>query len=156
MEFSVVKKSAIIQYSLKERLVMQRVRMVHVNIYGRVTEERQEFNNQGMIYARRAGRVILAADRENYNVIDLTTASCTPLLPIDQTGETPSRVRPMITFLGQSEPIEFLLASATGAGSSMGLFISGTGDPVRGTLEWPSHPESLCALIFFILRTVPD
>ncbi|KLO19340.1 hypothetical protein SCHPADRAFT_935413 [Schizopora paradoxa] len=134
VEFSVVKKSAIMQYSLKERLVMQR-----------------EFNNQGMIYARRAGRVILAADRENYNVIDLTTASCTPLLPIDQTGETPSRVRPMITFLGQSEPIEFLLASATGAGSSMGLFISGTGDPVRGTLEWPSHPESLCLDFPYVL-----
>ncbi len=97
-----------------------------------------------MLYARRAGRVILAADRENYNVIDLATVSCTPLLPVDQTGETPSRVRPMITFLGQSDPMEFLLASATGVGSSMGLFISGTGDPVRGTLEWPSHPESLC------------
>jgi vacuolar protein sorting-associated protein 3 len=33
----------------------------------------------------------------------------------------------------------------------LGVFITGDGDPVRGTLEWPSHPESICmcTAIFF-------
>jgi hypothetical protein len=36
-----------------------------------------------------------------------------------------------------------LILSWTGA-STLGLFITGDGDPVRGTLEWPSHPEAVC------------
>jgi len=39
---------------------------------------------------------------------------------------------------------EFLILSWTGAGT-MGVFINLNGDPVRGTLQWPSHPLSICA-----------
>jgi hypothetical protein len=39
---------------------------------------------------------------------------------------------------------EFLILSWTGAGT-MGLFINLNGDPVRGTLQWPTHPLSLCS-----------
>ena len=38
---------------------------------------------------------------------------------------------------------EFLILSWTGAGT-MGVFINLNGDPVRGTLQWPSHPLSVC------------
>lgn len=37
---------------------------------------------------------------------------------------------------------EFLVTSFTGVGS-MGVFLNGQGDPVRGTLEWPDHPISI-------------
>jgi len=37
---------------------------------------------------------------------------------------------------------EFLVTSFTGVGS-MGVFLNGQGDPVRGTLEWPDHPLSI-------------
>ena len=40
---------------------------------------------------------------------------------------------------------EFLILSWTGAGT-MGVFINVNGDPVRGTLQWPSHPLSICVL----------
>jgi hypothetical protein len=39
---------------------------------------------------------------------------------------------------------EFLILSWTGAGT-MGVFINLHGDPVRGTLQWPSHPLSVCS-----------
>ncbi len=54
---------------------------------------------------------------------------------------TPFVVKPSITVISQNE---FLLLSWTGA-STLALFITGGGDPVRGTLEWPSHPEAICA-----------
>jgi hypothetical protein len=38
---------------------------------------------------------------------------------------------------------EFLILSWTGT-STLGLFITADGDPVRGTLEWSSHPEAIC------------
>lgn len=39
---------------------------------------------------------------------------------------------------------EFLILSWTGAGT-MGVFINLNGDPVRGTLQWSSHPLSVCS-----------
>ena len=49
-------------------------------------------------------------------------------------------VKPSITVIG---PNEFLILSWTGT-STLGVFISADGDPVRGTLQWPSHPRSIC------------
>jgi hypothetical protein len=39
---------------------------------------------------------------------------------------------------------EFLILSWTGAGT-MGVFINLNGDPVRGTLQWSTHPLSVCS-----------
>lgn len=39
---------------------------------------------------------------------------------------------------------EFIILSWTGAGT-MGVFINLNGDPVRGTLQWSSHPLSVCS-----------
>jgi hypothetical protein len=39
---------------------------------------------------------------------------------------------------------EFLILSWTGTGT-MGVFINLNGDPVRGTLQWSSHPLSICS-----------
>ena len=39
---------------------------------------------------------------------------------------------------------DFLILSWTGAGT-MGVFINLNGDPVRGTLQWSSHPLSVCS-----------
>ena len=73
-------------------------------------------------------------------MIDLEHASMIPLLPISQASDTTIVVKPLITVISESE---FLILSWTGA-SSLGVFITGDGDPVRGTLEWPSHPEAIC------------
>lgn len=62
-----------------------------------------------------------------------------PLLPLSQAYDSPVRVKPMITVIS---PMEFLILSWDGA-ASLGLFITGEGEPVRGTLEWASHPLSV-------------
>lgn len=66
------------------------------------------------------------------------------LLPLSQASE-PAQfdVKPSITVIS---PNEFLLLSWTGI-STLGLFVTDEGEPVRGTLEWSSHPEAICLLI---------
>ena len=103
--------------------------------------------------AKRSGRFLCIADDENYNMIDLETASFLPLLPVSQAPpEEPSpgapqtpAVKPFILVISDSE---FLILSWTGA-STLGLFITGEGEPVRGTLEWAQHPISVgtCSLL---------
>lgn len=89
-------------------------------------------------------------------MIDLETASLFPLLPISQApsevpiAEAPLKpaVKPFILVVADSE---FLLLSWTGA-STLGLFITGEGEPVRGTLEWSSHPISIST--YFVLLCI--
>lgn len=94
----------------------------------------------GAQLARRAGQYLCVADSQFYNVIDLHTAQMFPVLPVNQASDDTMPVKPFIVFVGGNE---FLLLSWTGA-STLGVFITGEGDPVRGTLEWPSHPLSVC------------
>lgn len=72
-------------------------------------------------------------------MINLSSAEMIPLLPLSQAYDSPVRVKPMITVIS---PMEFLILSWDGA-ASLGLFITGEGEPVRGTLEWASHPLSV-------------
>ena len=83
-------------------------------------------------------------------MIDLVQASMVPLLPISQAADTTVAVKPLITVITENE---FLLLSWTGA-STIGVFITGDGDPVRGTLEWPSHPEAICKFLCSLLIDV--
>lgn len=83
-------------------------------------------------------------------MIDLNAASFLPMLPISQVPDV--TVKPSMTVISENE---FLILSWTGA-STLGVFITGDGDPVRGTLEWPSYPEAVCKflrLCFVILAT---
>ncbi|PPQ78798.1 hypothetical protein CVT24_002374 [Panaeolus cyanescens] len=94
----------------------------------------------GALLAKRVGKSMCIADKQHYSIVDLENASLFPVLPLSQAyDEVPFVVKPSITVIS---PNEFLIVSWTGA-SSLGLFITSEGDPVRGTLEWPSHPESL-------------
>ncbi|GAA5972182.1 hypothetical protein JCM11641_002531 [Rhodosporidiobolus odoratus] len=101
------------------------------------------------------------ADTENYSIVDLEAAEALPLLPISQTphpdplpattsvtGTTTSlappggpdpRQRPAIACVGENE---FLIASHTGA-TTLGVFVTETGEPSRGTVEWASNLRSL-------------
>lgn len=92
--------------------------------------------------ARRLGRTLCLADQQYYNMVNLEAASFLPLLPISQAPDESVPIRPSITAIDGNE---FLLLSWTGNGT-IGIFITGDGDPVRGTLEWPAHPEAVCEL----------
>ena len=105
---------------------------------------------QGATLARRTGRSLCIADQTNYNLVDLEQASLFPILPLSQAYEPASFVvKPSITVIG---PNEFLILSWTGA-STLGVFISADGDPVRGTLQWPSHPRSICQFCVVVSLT---
>jgi hypothetical protein len=93
---------------------------------------------QGSTLARRVGRYLCVADKDCYNMIDLEKASIFPVLPLSQAPDM--AVKPSITVIADAE---FLILSWTGSGT-LGVFISGDGDPVRGTLEWASFPEDVC------------
>jgi len=96
---------------------------------------------QGGTLAKRIGSSLCIADNVHYNIINLDEASLFPILPLSQAIDpTPFPIKPSIIVIGDSE---FLILSWTGA-STIGVFITGEGDPVRGTLEWPSYPESVC------------
>jgi hypothetical protein len=52
-------------------------------------------------------------------------------------------------------PAEFLILSWTGA-STLGVFVSGAGDPVRGTLEWPAHPRAVIFDYPYVAALLPN
>ena len=74
-------------------------------------------------------------------MVDLDQASLFQLLPLRQSVEdTPFEIKPIIQIIGENE---LLILSWTGA-SALGVFITGDGDPVRGTLEWTGYPKAVC------------
>ncbi|KAG6918355.1 hypothetical protein DXG01_015004 [Tephrocybe rancida] len=128
VNFCIVKRTGIAMYVMRERLSF--VKEIPLP--------------QGATLARRIGRSLCIADKELYNMVDLEGASLFPVIPISQAPDISGPVKkPSITVVGENE---FLILSSTGSGT-IGLFITGDGDPVRGTLEWPSHPEALCAYL---------
>lgn len=125
VDFCIIKRNGIAMYTLKDKLLYTKEIPLP----------------QGATLARRVGKALCIADNNCYSVVDLEGASMFPILPLSQAPDpTPFVVKPSITVIGNSE---FLILSWTGA-STLGLFITGDGDPVRGTLEWPSHPEAIC------------
>jgi hypothetical protein len=67
-----------------------------------------------------------------------------PVLPVVQSsnsGSSAQVLKPVCIAITENE---FLLASATSSGqTAIGIFCSGAGDPVRGTLQWSSYPRAL-------------
>jgi len=61
-----------------------------------------------------------------------------PVMPLSHAGEVP--VKPMITAIGSNE---FLIVSIL-EGRGLAVFISGSGDPVRGTFEYSNYPVAVC------------
>jgi len=61
-----------------------------------------------------------------------------PIVPLSHTGAAPAK--PIITPIGTNE---FLIVSTTDD-RGLAIFVSGSGDPVRGTFEYPSYPVAVC------------
>jgi len=73
-------------------------------------------------------------------VVDVQNSQMISLLPVSQAIDSVVPVKPFILVVSENE---FLILSWTGA-STIGIFITGEGDPVRGTLTFSSHPLSVC------------
>jgi len=137
VDFCIVKRAGLAMYSLKDRLsYLKEIPLP-----------------QGATHARRIGRSLCIADQKNYSLVDLEVASLFPILPLSQAYEPASFVvNPSITVIGSRE---FLILSWTGT-STLGVFISAEGDPVRGTLQWPSHPKAICLDYPYITSLLPN
>lgn len=100
---------------------------------------------QGVVvrYAKRSGNFMCYADKELYNMLQFQSATTFPLLPISQAPPpADGKALPVQPHILVVDDAEFLIVSSTGTGA-LGVFITGEGNPVRGTLEWPSYPKSV-------------
>ncbi|KAJ7461830.1 hypothetical protein B0H11DRAFT_1816523 [Mycena galericulata] len=139
VDFCVIKRNAIAMYSLRERLFYHKEIPLP----------------DGAILARRSDHYLCIADRVQYSIVDLLNASITALMPLSQAGDAePFTGFPGICITGDN-PVEFLILSWTGA-STLGVFISGEGDPVRGTLEWPAHPRGVVLDYPYVAALLPN
>ena len=84
------------------------------------------------------GSLLCVADRENFNLLDLRRGDLLPVMPLSHAGEVPAK--PVITAIGSNE---FLIVS-TMEGRGLAVFITGRGDPVRGTFENSNYPVTVC------------
>ncbi|TFK48940.1 hypothetical protein OE88DRAFT_1663216 [Heliocybe sulcata] len=141
VEFCAIKRNGIACFSFaRDRLLFQK-----------------EIPSSGILMARRSGKYlgVLSAEDKTYGIIDLEAQALFPLLPLSQApsmGPSDPVIKPSITVISENE---FLLLSWTGA-STIGIFITGDGNPVRGTIEWPSHPEALCIDYPYITTLLPN
>jgi vacuolar protein sorting-associated protein 3 len=99
---------------------------------------------QPVTIVKRSGRFLCAADKEYYNVVDIEAGSLLPIFPLTQDPEHP--VKPLIAVVS---PGEFLVLSWTGA-NAFGVFVTGEGNPMRGTLEWMQYPLNIGRQLFAI------
>lgn len=130
-------------FSLKDRLLYSRVSADISGDFCRLipTQDIPLPQGSSAVLGRRTGRYLCYADHENYNIVDLEKAELFPILPISQApAGDKTKVKPLITVISDNE---FLILSWTGA-STLGLFITGSGDPVRGTLQWDTYPLGIC------------
>ncbi|KAI8053065.1 hypothetical protein BDF22DRAFT_776430 [Syncephalis plumigaleata] len=103
-----------------------------------------------------AGNSICFADNNDYFLMDMERGEVVPIMPITQSAsrDTSNRslsgtTKPIITSINDAE---YLLTSAATStyilynynyNYYLGIFISSSGEPTRGTLEWPSYPRSI-------------
>ncbi|PCH34975.1 hypothetical protein WOLCODRAFT_133672 [Wolfiporia cocos MD-104 SS10] len=137
VDFCVIKRSSIVAFSLRDRLVQHQDIPLPTNL--------------SMTLAKRSGSYLCLADQENYNIISLNTAELFQLMPLNQVSEGVP-VKPSITVISENE---FLILSNMGT-HTMGMFITGDGEAVRGMLQWESHPEAICLDYPHIAALLPD
>ncbi|KAI8905923.1 hypothetical protein EDD86DRAFT_193341 [Gorgonomyces haynaldii] len=81
-------------------------------------------------------KTVCGADNSLYRIYDFKSATDLALFPYDKDA-----MEPCLTVISEQE---YLLVTASAQGIGLGVFISSKGDPVRGTLQWPSVPQFLC------------
>ncbi|KAG0374480.1 transforming growth factor, beta receptor associated protein 1 [Mortierella sp. AD032] len=98
----------------------------------------------GALVVTRWKNFICVADVNDFNLIDSRVGRMIPVLPVVQSsnsGTNAQVLKPVCIAITENE---FLLASATSSGqTAIGIFCSGAGDPVRGTLQFSSYPRAL-------------
>ncbi|KAG0212916.1 transforming growth factor, beta receptor associated protein 1 [Mortierella sp. GBA30] len=109
-----------------------------------ISEPRELTLPNGALVVTRWKNFVCFADANDFNLIDCRVGRMIPVLPVVQStssGSSAQVLKPACIAIAENE---FLLASATSSGqTAIGIFCSGAGDPVRGTLQWSSYPRAL-------------
>ncbi|KAG8888270.1 hypothetical protein FRB99_004130, partial [Tulasnella sp. 403] len=93
----------------------------------------------GATRVKLSGPHLCIATATSYWIVNVDASEALELMDWSQPPEPDPSVRPSIAVSDQNE---FMLVVWTGTGS-LGFFMSGSGDPVRGTLEYPGQPISI-------------
>ncbi|KAF9173570.1 transforming growth factor, beta receptor associated protein 1 [Mortierella sp. AD010] len=106
----------------------------------------------GALVVTRWDNIVCVADGNDFNLIDTRVGRMIPVLPVVQSapsGSNSTVLKPVcIPIAGD----EFLLASATSSGqTAIGIFCTGSGEPVRGTLQWSSYPRALAVEFPYVM-----
>ncbi|KAG0350422.1 transforming growth factor, beta receptor associated protein 1 [Podila minutissima] len=111
---------------------------------GAISEAKELSLPNGALVVARWKNYICVADANDFKLIDSRIGRMIPVLPVVQSassGNSAQVIKPVCVAIAENE---FLLASATSSGqTAIGIFCSGSGDPVRGTLQWSSYPRAL-------------
>ncbi|KAI9599645.1 hypothetical protein BDF19DRAFT_419192 [Syncephalis fuscata] len=86
-----------------------------------------------------AGNTICYADNNDYSLLDMELGRSTSIMPVNQSP--PSREASNRSLSGAIKPLII----------AIGIFVSSSGEPTRGTLEWTSHPRSIVHSAPYIL-----
>ncbi|KAF9388781.1 transforming growth factor, beta receptor associated protein 1 [Podila verticillata] len=128
------------------RLCVTKRRIIQFyNIWPDAISEPKELSlPNGALVVTRWKNYICVADANDFKLIDNRVGRMIPVLPVVQSassGNSAQVIKPVCVAIAENE---FLLASATSSGqTAIGIFCSGNGDPVRGTLQWSSYPRAL-------------
>lgn len=96
------------------------------------TRDLEEERHRDVVCMARDGNNLCVAQRNQYNIVNLVDGELIELFPF--TGDT----MPMIKNVGSNE---FLLINTFGDDSTtMGMFVTGDGTPVRPPVRWPFRP----------------
>ncbi|KAG9013429.1 hypothetical protein FRB90_006050 [Tulasnella sp. 427] len=107
----------------------------------------------GAIRACLSGPHLCVADPKSYWIVNIDAGEALELMEWSQDQSLPPRhVKPLIAI---SDPSEFMLAIWTGNGA-LGFFMTGNGDPTRGTLDYPQHPLSICIDYPYVAALLPN
>jgi hypothetical protein len=94
--------------------------------------------------AARSGGTIAVANSANYCIVNVHDQSMWEMLPIAQTDPSDVGIEGTIgaNIVVVPGEEEYLWTSFAGD-RTIGVFVNRDGDPVKGTIEWPSHPKSI-------------
>ncbi|KAF9917492.1 hypothetical protein FBU30_000717, partial [Linnemannia zychae] len=128
------------------RLCVTKRRIIQFyNLWPDAISEPKELNlpNSALVVTRWKN-IICLAEANDFKLIDTRVGRMIPVLPVVQSSISGTHTQVLKPVCIPITEDEFLLASATSSGqTAIGIFCSGAGDPVRGTLQWSSYPRAL-------------
>lgn len=149
MTMVVVRRKGLGIYKVGSRLVLVKVSPQYQQVWDGSNIEQEIPLPSGPISAAISSSYLCAAipSTNTYSLIDLAEGAMTEVLPVTQIEESELDFVPNANVVVIPGEHEFLVTSFTGS-STMGVFLNGQGDPVRGTMEWEHHPLAISEYTF--------